>query len=80
MVNKTNTLASYISPPKKINHLHYNVTIPNEQHQFDLLHVPCNIFEENTYKYILTGADVTSRYKVVRALETKDCIRVGRNT
>ena len=61
----------HIPPPKEINHPHYYVTKPNEQHQFDLLYMPHNVFEGNTYKYILTGIDVASRYKVSRALRTK---------
>ena len=48
----------HIPSPKKINHSHYDVTKPNEQHQFDLPYVPHNIFEGNTYKYILAGVDV----------------------
>ena len=44
---------------------------PNEEHQFNLLYMPYNIFEGNTYKYILTGVDIESRYKVTRALKTK---------
>ena len=44
---------------------------PNEQHQFDLLYMRHNLFEGNTYKYILRGIDVTSRYKVARSLRTK---------
>ena len=61
----------HIPPPKEINHPHYDVTKPNEQHQFDLLYMPHNLFEGNTYKYILTGIDVASRYKVARPLKTK---------
>ena len=61
----------HISPPKEINHPHYDVTKPNEQHQFDLLYMRHNVFEGNTYKYILTGIDVASRYTVARALRTK---------
>ena len=60
-----------IPPPKEINHPHYDVTKPDEQHQFDLLYIPHNLFERNTYKYILTGIDVASRYKVARPLKTK---------
>ena len=33
--------------------------------------MPHNLFEENTYKYILTGINVASRYKVARPLRTK---------
>ena len=39
----------HIPPPKEINHPHYDVTKPNEQHQFDLLYMPHNLFEGNTY-------------------------------
>ena len=53
------------------------MTNPNEQHQFDLLYVPHNIFEGNTYKYMLTGIDVASRYKVVRLLRTKKSSEVA---
>ena len=61
----------HIPPPREIYHPHYDVTKPNEQHQFDLLYMPHNLFEGNTYKYILTGIDVASRYKVARPLRTK---------
>ena len=47
------------------------MTKPNEQHQFDILYMPHNIFEGNTYKYILTGINVSSRYKVARRFRTK---------
>ena len=49
----------------------------NEQHQFDLLYVPHNLFEGNTYKYILIGIDVASRYKVARPLRTKKSGKVS---
>ena len=61
----------HIPPPNKTNHPHYDVTKPNEQHQFDILYMPHNVFKGNTYKYILTGIDVASRYKVTRLLRTK---------
>ena len=67
----------HIPPPKEINHPHYDVTKPNEQHQFDLLYMPHNVFEGNTYKYILTGIDVASRYKVARSLRTKKSSEVA---
>ena len=61
----------HIPLPKEIHLLHYDVTKPNEQHQFDLLYMPHIVFEGNTNKYILTGVDVASRYKVARALKIK---------
>ena len=48
------------------------MTEPNEQHQFDILYMPHNLFEGNTYKHILTGIDVALRYnKVARPVKTK---------
>ena len=67
----------HIPPPKEINHPHYDVTKPNEQHQFDLLYMPHNVFEGNTYKYISIGIDVASRYKVAGPLRTKKSSEVA---
>ena len=53
------------------------MTKPNEQHQFDLFYMPHNIFEGNTYKHILTGVYVASRYKVVSPLTTKKSSEVA---
>ena len=50
----------HITLPRELHHPHYGVTKPNEQHQFDLLYMPHNLFERSTYKYILTGIDVAS--------------------
>ena len=60
----------YIPTPKEINHSHYDVAKPNEQHPFDLLYISHNLFEGNTYKYFLTGIDVASRWKIARPLRT----------
>ena len=69
----------HIPPPKDIHHPHYDVTKPNEQHQFDLVHMPHNVFEGNTYKHILSGIDVASRCKVAKPLTTKKSSEVGSN-
>ena len=53
------------------------MTKPNKQHQIDLLYMPHNVFKGNTYKYILTGIDVASRYKVARPLKTKKSSEVA---
>ena len=39
--------------------------------------MPYKLFERNTYKYILTGIDVASRYKVARPLRTKKSSEVA---
>ena len=67
----------HIPVPKEIHQPHYDVTKPNEQHQFDLLYMSHNVFEGNTYKYILTGVNVVSRYKVARPLRTKKSSEVA---
>ena len=61
MVSKTSPLVSSHTTPREIHHPHYDVTRPYEQHQF----------EGNKFKYILTGSDVASRYKVARSLRSK---------
>ena len=53
------------------------MTKPNEQHQFDLLYLPHNVFEANTYKFLLTGLDVASRFKVARPLKTNTVSEVA---
>ena len=67
----------HIPPPKEIHHPHDDVTRPNEQRQFDLLYMPHNLLEGNTYKYILKGIDMASRYKVARPLRTKKSSEVA---
>ena len=61
----------HLPPPKHIDRPHYHVMIPNEMHQFDLLYMPSDTLYGNKYKYILSGIDVASRYKVARPLRTK---------
>ena len=56
---------------KCIDRPHYQVTTPNEMHQFDLLYMPSDTLYGNKYKYILAGIDATSRFKVMRLLRTK---------
>ena len=46
----------HLPAPKSIDRPHYEVTTPNEMHQFDLLYMP---------------SDAASRYKVTRPLRTK---------
>ena len=58
----------YLPAPKCINRPHYQVTIPNEMHQFDLLYMPLDTIYGNKYKYILAGIDAASRFKVARLL------------
>ena len=61
----------HLPAPKQVDRHHYEVTTPNEMHQFDLLYMPSDTLYGNKYKYILAGIDTTSRYKVARHLRTK---------
>ena len=61
----------HLPPLKHVERPHYQVMIPNEMHQFDLLYMPSYTLYGNKYKYILSRIDVASRYKVVRPLRTK---------
>ena len=61
----------HLPTPKRVDRPHYQVTIPNEMHQFDLLYMPSDSLYGSKYKYILAGIDAASRYKVVRPLRTK---------
>ena len=64
-------------PPKHIDRPHYQVTIPNEMHQFDLLCMPSDTLYGNKYRYILAGIDVASRYNVARLLRTKQAADIA---
>ena len=61
----------HLPAPECIDRPHYQVTTPNETHQFDLLYMPSDTLYGNKYKYILAGIDAASRYKVARPLRTK---------
>ena len=61
----------HLLAPKRIDRPHYQVTTPNEMHQFDLLYMPSDSLYGNKYKYILARIDAASRYKVARPLRTK---------
>ena len=66
MVSKTSTVAGSYTTLKR-NKSSQNVAKPIEQQQFDLLYMPDNVFEGNTYKYILTGVEVASTRIGIRA-------------
>ena len=67
----------HLPAPKSIDRPHYEVTIPNEMHQFDLLYMPSDTLYGNKYKYTLAGIDAASRYKVARPLRTKQACDVA---
>ena len=68
----------HLPAPKRVDKPHYQVTTPNEMHQFDLLYMPSDTLYGNKYKYILAGIDAASRYKVARPLRTKQARDVAK--
>ena len=67
----------HLPAPKRVDRPHYEVTIPNEMHQFDLLYMPSDSLYGTKYKYILAGIDAASRYKVARLLRMKQALDHG---
>ena len=67
----------HLPPTKCIDKPHYQVMIPNEMHQFDLLYMPSDTLYENKYRSILAGIDATPRYKFARLLRTKQAGNVA---
>ena len=61
----------HLPAPKRVDRPHYQVTTPNEMHQFDLLYMSSDTLYGNKYKYIPTGIDAAYRYKVASLLRTK---------
>ena len=61
----------HLPAPKRVDRPHYQVTISNERHQFDLLYIPSDSLYGSKYKYIPAGIDAASRNKVARPLRTK---------
>ena len=61
----------HLPAPKRVDRSHYQVTAPNEMHQFDLLYMPSDTLYGNKYRYIPARIDAASRFKVTRPLRTK---------
>ena len=67
----------HLPAPKRVDRPHYEVTIPNEMHQFDLLYMPSDSLYGNKYIYILAGIDAASRFELTRPLRTKQARNVA---
>ena len=70
----------YLPAPKYIPRPKFDVRIPNEVHQADLLFLPHDRLPRGrkTYKYALTVVDVASRYKESEPLTTKESAEVAK--
>ena len=67
----------YLPAPKYIPRPTFDVKIPNEVHQTDLLFLPHDRRGRKTYKYALTVVDVASRYKEAEPLASKESAEVA---
>ena len=69
----------YLSAPRYIPRPTFDVFVPNEVHQADLLFLPHDRLPRGrkTYKYALTVVDVASRYKEAEPLTTKESAEVA---
>ena len=68
----------YLPPPKYVPRPRFEISIPNEAHQADLLFLPHDKLKRKTYKYALTVVDVASRYKEAEPLTSKDSGEVAK--
>ena len=67
----------YLPAPRHIPRQKFDVTVPNEVHQADLLFLPHDKVGRRTYKYALTVVDVASRFKEAEPLTTKEAKEVA---
>ena len=70
----------YLPAPRYIPRPTFDVFVPNEVHQADLLFLPHDrpLRSRKTYKYALTVVDVASRYKEAEPLATKESAEVAK--
>lgn len=67
----------YLPSPRHIPRQKFDVSIPNDVHQADLLFLPHDKIGRKTYKYALTVVDVASRYKEAEPLTSKESSSVA---
>ena len=62
---------TYLPAPRHIPRPKFDVAVPNEVHQADLLFLPHARVRQKTFRYALTVVDVASRYKEAEPLTSK---------
>ena len=67
----------YLPAPRKVPRPKFDVSVPNEVHQADLLFLPHDRVGRRTYKYALTVVDAASRYKEAEPLTSKGAAEVA---
>ena len=67
----------YLPAPRHIPRPKFDVAVPNEVHQADLLFLPHDRVRQKTFRYALTVVDVASRYKEAEPLTSKTAAEVA---
>ena len=67
----------YLPAPRRVPRPKFDVAVPNEVHQADLLFLPHNRVGQKTFRYALTVVDVASRYKEAEPLTSKTAAEVA---
>ena len=67
----------YLPAPRHISRPKFDVAVPNEVHQTDLLFLPHDRVRRKTFRYALTVVDVASRYKEAEPLTSKTAAEVA---
>ena len=67
----------YLPAPRHIPRPKFDVAVPNEVHQADLLFLPHDRVRRKTFRYAVTVVDVASRYKEAEPLTSKTAAEVA---
>ena len=67
----------YLPAPRHIPRPKFDVAVPNEVHQADLLFLPHDRVRRKTFRYALTVVDVASRYKEAESLTSKTAAEIA---
>ena len=67
----------YLATPRRIPRPKFDVPVPNQVHQADLLFLPHDKVGRKTFRYALTVVDVASRFKEAEPLATKEAKEVA---
>ena len=67
----------YLPAPRHVPRLKFDVAVPNEVHQADLLFLPHDCVRRKTFRYALTVDGVASRYKEAEPLISKTAAEVA---
>ena len=67
----------YLPAPWRVPRPKFDVAVPNEVHQADLLFLPHDCVRQKTFRFALTVVDVASRYKEAEPLTSNTAAEVA---